>query len=142
MNSTLSPIVMIAGLAVVAVLLLVSSFARMLRKVGPNQALIRYGLGGTHIADGAVVYLSADAGTPEAVMAAMRCHRAWMMLGRSAMDDCPLDLPGIEVVAHATAGAIEVEITTRDASQVGELQRRVAKDVEAGANRSLRAAPR
>jgi hypothetical protein len=99
--------------------------------------LVRYGLGGARIADGAVVYLATDAGTPEAVMAAMRCHRAWMMLGRSAMDDCPLDLPGIEIVAHATEGAIEVEITTRDATQVGELQRRVAKDVEAGASRSL-----
>jgi flotillin len=43
---------MIAGLAVVAVLLLVVSFSRMLRKVGPNQALIRYGLGGTHIVHG------------------------------------------------------------------------------------------
>ena len=52
MNSDLSPVVMVAGLAVVAVILLVASFARMLRKVGPNQALIRYGLGGTHIVHG------------------------------------------------------------------------------------------
>ncbi|HEY2377353.1 MAG TPA: SPFH domain-containing protein [Gemmatimonadaceae bacterium] len=52
MNSEIAPIVMIAGLAVVAVLLLVVSFSRMLRKVGPNQALIRYGLGGTHIVHG------------------------------------------------------------------------------------------
>jgi len=43
---------MVAGLAVVALLLLIASFARMLRKVGPNQALIRYGLGGTHIVHG------------------------------------------------------------------------------------------
>jgi hypothetical protein len=104
--------------------------------------LVRYGLGGTRILDGAVVYLSKDAGTPDQVMAKMRCHRAWMMLGRSAMDDCPLDLPQIEMVAHETSGAIEVEITTRNTSQVEELQRRVAKDVEAGASRTLHAAPR
>src|SRR3954468_4351267 len=47
-----SPIVMVAGLAVAVLLLLVASFARMLRKVGPNQALIRYGLGGTQIVHG------------------------------------------------------------------------------------------
>ena len=52
MNSNLTPIIMIAGLAVVGVLLLIASFSRMLRKVGPNQALIRYGLGGTHIVHG------------------------------------------------------------------------------------------
>jgi hypothetical protein len=103
--------------------------------------LVRYAIGGEKIADGAIVYLSTDAGTPDTVLAAMRCHRAWMMLGRSAMDDCPLDLPGIEVVAHAAEGAIEVTITTRDAAQVGELQRRIARDVEAAASRSLHAMP-
>jgi flotillin len=51
-NSVITPIVMVAGLAVAVLLLLVASFARMLRKVGPNQALIRYGLGGTHIVHG------------------------------------------------------------------------------------------
>jgi len=47
-----SPIVIVAGLAVAVVLLVLASFARMLRKVGPNQALIRYGFGGTHIVQG------------------------------------------------------------------------------------------
>ena len=46
------PIVIISGLAVAVVIILFASFARMLRKVGPNQALIRYGLGGTHIVHG------------------------------------------------------------------------------------------
>ena len=99
--------------------------------------LVRYAIGGAPIADGAVVYVSTDAGTPDALLAAMRCHRAWMMLGRTMMDDCPLDLPGIEVVAHAGPGAIEISITTRDTAQVPELQRRVAKDVEAAASHSL-----
>src|SRR5690349_2215922 len=41
-----------SGLAVALVVILFATFARMLRKVGPNQALIRYGLGGTHIVHG------------------------------------------------------------------------------------------
>src|SRR6185436_5394010 len=41
-----------SGLAVAVVIILFASFARMLRKVGPNQALIRYGLGGTRIVQG------------------------------------------------------------------------------------------
>jgi len=45
-------VLIISGLAVAVVLLVLGSFARMLRKVGPNQALIRYGLGGTRIVQG------------------------------------------------------------------------------------------
>ncbi len=45
-------VLIISGLAVAAVLLILGTFARMLRKVGPNQALIRYGLGGTRIVQG------------------------------------------------------------------------------------------
>jgi hypothetical protein len=105
--------------------------------VSPLQ---RWAIGGQPAPRGAIVYLSSDAGPPERVLAAMRCHRAWMMLGRNGMDDCPLDLAGIEVVAHATADSIEVLITTRDPSLVAELQRRTAKDVEAAATR-LHATP-
>ena len=46
------PVVIVAGLAAAVIIILLASFARMLRKVGPNQALIRYGLGGTHIVQG------------------------------------------------------------------------------------------
>ncbi len=52
METLLNPIVLISGLAVAVVLILLGTFARMLRKVGPNQALIRYGLGGTQIVQG------------------------------------------------------------------------------------------
>ena len=100
----------------------------------------RYAVGGAPADRGAVIYLDASAGPPERVLAAMRCHRAWMMLGRTKMDDCPLDLAGIEVVAHATGVTIEVLITTRDPSLVGELQRRAAKEVESAATH-LRATP-
>ena len=45
-------VLVVAGLAVAVVLLILGGFAQMLRKVGPNQALIRYGLGGTRIVQG------------------------------------------------------------------------------------------
>jgi len=45
-------VLIVSGLAVAVVLLILGTFARMLRKVGPNQALIRYGLGGTRIVQG------------------------------------------------------------------------------------------
>ncbi|HET8629173.1 MAG TPA: SPFH domain-containing protein [Thermomicrobiales bacterium] len=47
----MGPIV-IAVLAVVVVLVILATFASMFRKVGPNQALIVYGFGGTHIVQG------------------------------------------------------------------------------------------
>jgi flotillin len=45
-------VLIVSGLSVAVVLLILGTFARMLRKVGPNQALIRYGLGGTRIVQG------------------------------------------------------------------------------------------
>ncbi len=42
----------IAGLAVMAVLFLVSAMARLYRKAGPHQALIVYGFGGTRVVKG------------------------------------------------------------------------------------------
>jgi len=42
----------VAGLAVVALLIVISTFVSMFRKVPPNQALIIYGFGGTRIVQG------------------------------------------------------------------------------------------
>ncbi|MCE9578069.1 MAG: hypothetical protein K8W52_33375 [Deltaproteobacteria bacterium] len=103
--------------------------------------LVHHAIGASEIPTGMVVYLTPEAGTPEQLLAEMRCHRAWMMLGRTNMDSCPLDLAGIEVVAHRTEGAVEVMITTRDRGLVKELQRRVAMDVEAAAAHNRRPAP-
>ena len=52
MNEITTTALIVGGLAVAVVLLILGGFARMLRKVGPNQALIRYGLGGTRIVQG------------------------------------------------------------------------------------------
>jgi hypothetical protein len=97
--------------------------------VSPLQ---QYGIGASPSAGGATVLLSPEAGPPAKLLAAMRCHRAWMMLGRSAMDDCPLDLPGIHVAARGDAAGIELTITVDDEALVPELRRRAARDVEAG----------
>jgi hypothetical protein len=103
--------------------------------VSPLQ---QYGLGGAPTDDGVVVFLAPEAGPPDALIAAMRCHRAWMMLGRTDMDTCPLDLAGVRVAAHDDASGITVEITVDDKSLIPELQRRVAQDLEAAARRHER----
>ncbi len=48
----LLPIIIIGVLCVVAVMTIFALLASMFRKVGPNQALIVYGFGGTHIVQG------------------------------------------------------------------------------------------
>jgi hypothetical protein len=55
-----------------------------------------------------------------------------MMLGRSDMDDCPLDLPGLRVSARGDANGIELTLTVDDPNLVPELRRRAARDLEAG----------
>src|SRR5215469_496363 len=42
-------VVVIAGLVVLAIVMVMIVIARMYRKVGPNEALIRYGMGGTEV---------------------------------------------------------------------------------------------
>ncbi|HEX2691038.1 MAG TPA: hypothetical protein VHN14_30700 [Kofleriaceae bacterium] len=100
--------------------------------VSPLQ---RYGIGGSPIPDGTLVLLSPQAGPPDQLLAAMRCHRAWMMLGRTDMDDCPLDLPGLRVSARGDASGIALTLTIADPTLVPELRRRAAHDLEAAQHR-------
>jgi hypothetical protein len=100
--------------------------------VSPIQ---RWAIGGTNTGDGAILYLSRDAGTPEQLLGTMRCYRAWMMLGRTHTDDDPLALDDVQVVVHPTGSAIEVLLTTRAEKLVPELQRRAAAAVENAAQR-------
>jgi len=46
------PVVVGAGLLVLVILMIMTVIARMYRKAGPNEALIVYGLGGTHVYTG------------------------------------------------------------------------------------------
>ena len=97
--------------------------------------LQRFGVGGTNVEDGVLVFLRPEAGPPDALLQELRCHRAWMMLSEAGMEECPLDLAGIEVVAHGDAGGISVQITAKDPRVVSELQRRAARELEAAAQR-------
>ena len=56
-----------------------------------------------------------------------------MMLAESGMGDCPLDLAGIQVVAHGDPNGVSVETTVDDPKLVPELQRRAAHDLEVAA---------
>jgi hypothetical protein len=92
--------------------------------------LVRYGTGGMATPHGATVILSPEAGAPEHLLDALRCHRAWMMLGEAGMDECPLDLAGLHVAAYGNATGVSVELTIDDPKLIPELQRRAAKDLE------------
>lgn len=95
--------------------------------VSPLQ---RYATGGWNTSTGVIVYLTPLGGPPERLLTALRCHRAWMMLAPSNMDDCPLDLPGLQLDARGDAEGITLMLSVRDPKLVPELQRRVAHDLE------------
>lgn len=111
------------------------------RDLVATSPLQRYGLGAGPLPDGVLVLLAPEAGPPGRLLAAMRCHLAWMMLGRSIMDDCPLDLPGIHISARGDESAIELSITVSDPALVPELRRRAAHDVETAQHRPPIAVP-
>lgn len=95
--------------------------------------LRRYGLGGTPTERGVVVVLSPDAGPGPRLLAAMRCHRASMMLRAVDTEDCSLDLRGIKLETYGNDAGISVEITVDDTRLAPELQRRTARDLEMAA---------
>lgn len=97
--------------------------------VSPLQ---RYGIGGWNTATGVIIYLTPTT-SPDELLAELRCHRAWMMLAPSGMDDCPLDLPGLAFDARGDDEGVTLSIIVRDAALVDELHRRAAHDLEAAA---------
>ncbi|MFT3698643.1 MAG: hypothetical protein QM831_36190 [Kofleriaceae bacterium] len=106
-----------------------------------TSPLQRYGIGGSATATGALVLLAPEAGPPERLLTAMRCHRAWMMLGRTDMDDCPLDVPGLRVTAKGQANEIQLELSVDDKKWIPELQRRAAHDLEMASQHLHQEAP-
>jgi len=92
--------------------------------------LVRWGTGGWNTSTGAVVYLDPKAGDPDALLAELHCHRAWMMLGPAGMDDCPLDLPGLLVDAKGGTEGVTLSLSVKDSKLIPELQRRVATQLE------------
>ena len=53
-----------------------------------------------------------------------------MMLAPAAMDDCLLDLPGLQVDARGDDTGITVSISVRNPKLVSEVHRRAAHDLE------------
>lgn len=96
--------------------------------VSPLQ---RYAIGGWRTSTGMILYLDPSAGSPDTLLADMKCHRAWMMLAPTGMEECPLDLPGIVLDAHGDRDGITVSIVERDPKLVDELHRRAERDLEA-----------
>ena len=92
--------------------------------------LHRYAVGGVPTATGVIIYLDASAGPTDRLLADVKCHRAWMMLAPTDMDDCALDLPGIVLDTRNDANGITVSIVIRDLALIPELQRRVAHELE------------
>ncbi|HTR49145.1 MAG TPA: hypothetical protein VMJ10_00480 [Kofleriaceae bacterium] len=92
--------------------------------------LHRYAVGGWPTQTGVILYLAPDAGPPDRLLADIACHRAWMMLAPTGMDDCPLDLPGIVVDARGDEHGITLSIVVRDSKLVDELHRRAARELE------------
>jgi hypothetical protein len=92
--------------------------------------LERYGAAGWNTSTGVVVYLEPAVGSADDLLAAMRCHRAWMMLGPAGMEDCALDLPGLVLDARGDKDGVTLAITV-EKKLIGELQRRVTKQLEA-----------
>jgi hypothetical protein len=99
--------------------------------------LARYGLGGWPTANTVIVYLSPSVGTADQLLAALKCHRAFMMLAPADMDDCPLDLPGLQVDARGDTDGITVSLSVKDPALIPELKRRTAHDLEAGQHQDL-----
>ena len=95
--------------------------------------IARFGIGGWPTQSGAIVYLSADAGAPDDVMAAMVCHRAWMMLSPANKLEGPLDLAGLSFDARGDANGITISLTIRDLKLLSQLQERVEHDLEQAA---------
>jgi hypothetical protein len=91
--------------------------------------LARYGMGGWATQSGAIVYLSPASGSPEQLMQAIACHRAWMMLAPADMENCPLDLKGLQFDVRGDANGVTVSLTVADRALIPELQRRVALEM-------------
>ena len=100
-----------------------------------TSPIARYGIGGAPNDHGVVVFLASSAGPPDRLLADIACHRAWMMLAPSGMDECPFDLDGIHVDATGDELGITLQITIDDPALVPELRRRAAKDLELHAQR-------
>jgi hypothetical protein len=95
-----------------------------------GSPITRHRVGGWDTDDGVVVLLSTHAGTPETLLADLRCHRAYLLASTAVAKDSPLELPGLRIDARGDQDGITLTLTVRDAQLLPELRRRVALQVE------------
>ena len=100
--------------------------------------LVKYAIGGWPTSTGVIMYLTPKSGSPEQLLADLRCHRAWMMLAPQGMDDCPLDLPGLVLDARGDEGSVTLSIVVKDPALVDELHRRAAHELEMSQRAGMR----
>ena len=81
-------------------------------------------------ANGAVLHLSSEAGTPDAVLARVPCHRAWLMMESGARSDSPLLVDGVAFVAHESGIGVELMISVDNPVNLPELLRRTRLNVD------------
>jgi hypothetical protein len=85
-------------------------------------------LGYDEVNDGAIVHFALAAGPPEALLAHLRCHRAWLVAAQSpAPSESALALHGLDVTVHASPDTIEVLISARDPVVVTVLKERLRR---------------
>jgi hypothetical protein len=96
-----------------------------------ESPLTRFEASGFKTENGVTVVLGAEAGPPGELLAAMRCHRAWLMITAVQMDDDALDLPGLVFDAQRDGDNVTVAMTVTDPKLIPELQRRVTRELEA-----------
>lgn len=95
----------------------------------PSQArspLDTYAIDAAPSRDGVHVRLAPDVGPPEALLVALRCHRAWLRLRPRALSrDDLFALDDIKVVVHAGArDGVDVVISSDTRGVRNELERR------------------
>jgi hypothetical protein len=95
-----------------------------------GSPITRHRIGGWDTENGVVVLLSTHAGSPETLLADLRCHRAYLLASTAVDQDSPLGLPGLQIDARGDQDGITLTLTVRDSKLLPELRRRIAIQVE------------
>lgn len=85
-----------------------------------------YAFGSARVGDGILIHLVPEAGPPEVLLVAIRCHEVWLRLSpRAGARDDVMAVDGTKVVVHAAGrDAIEVMISSPDPRAIDQLERR------------------
>jgi hypothetical protein len=102
-----------------------SSCRGLSRPEAQLSPLYRYSVGGSRTEDGVAIDTRPTNMSPQAMAEQITCHQSWMMLAPADMEDCPLDLPGINVEVRSAGDALRIDLPASSPAMVQELARRV-----------------